>query len=295
LLPADRYSLAADCFGWFAVERCLFRADRLNAMSKLKQLILRQMRRKVFQRLWEQLAHLTIVGRNHWATDLRTSGELHLLDTMAGRLGPGAMILDVGANEGQYALEAATRLKPRAIYSFEPSSAAFSRLCKRVEETGYSQIIMPQRTAVGERAGEAILHSSQAGATIGSLLPLRTPYEPFREREDEPVAIITLDEFCRHYDIDNIDLLKIDVEGFEYKVLTGAEGLLRSRAIKNIQFEFGEAHIDARVYLRDFFDLLHADYEIYRVVADGLRLIPSYRPELEVFASINYFATLRYR
>jgi hypothetical protein len=56
-----------------------------------------------------------------------------------------------------------------------------------------------------------------------------------------------------------------------------------------IQFEFGEAAIDARSYLRDLFRLL-PEYTFSRVLKDGLRSVPEYREELEIFRTINFLA-----
>jgi hypothetical protein len=87
--------------------------------------------------------------------------------------------------------------------------------------------------------------------------------------------------------------LKIDVEGHELNVLKGAAELLSSRRINFIQFEFGEADIDSRTYLRDFFDLLSDNYDFFRIVPHGLRPIGAYSSAHEVFATINYLAALR--
>ena len=51
----------------------------------------------------------------------------------------------------------------------------------------------------------------------------------------------TLDGLCATLNIDKIDYLKIDAEGAEYKILIGAERMLRERKIINVQFEFHES------------------------------------------------------
>ncbi len=54
------------------------------------------------------------------------------------------------------------------------------------------------------------------------------------------VDVVSLDDYCRRYAIDHIDILKIDVEGGEYDALAGAENLLKSQAIDCIFIEFIE-------------------------------------------------------
>jgi hypothetical protein len=53
------------------------------------------------------------------------------------------------------------------------------------------------------------------------------------------IEISTSDEYCKNKNIKNIDLLKIDVEGWEMEVLMGATSMLKHRAIKEILLECG--------------------------------------------------------
>jgi hypothetical protein len=55
------------------------------------------------------------------------------------------------------------------------------------------------------------------------------------------VQTVCLDQFCRDNSINEIDLLKIDVQGHEYAALKGAEQLIRSGAIRTIFMELNWA------------------------------------------------------
>ena len=48
--------------------------------------------------------------------------------------------------------------------------------------------------------------------------------------------LTTLDDFIKEYNIDYIDIFKVDVEGFEYQVLRGANIALRDKKINVVQF-----------------------------------------------------------
>ena len=63
----------------------------------------------------------------------------------------------------------------------------------------------------------------------------------FRISDDgtETVHVCSLDDFCSHHEIENIDYLKIDTEGYELQVLQGAERLLQSGMIRFIELEAG--------------------------------------------------------
>jgi FkbM family methyltransferase len=250
----------------------------------VKRLVLKLMRAKPLQPAWAKLAHISRIGQNHWATAHDDSGEVDLLRRLAPSLA-GGVLFDVGANAGQWAADAFQIVKPRALYSFEPSSAAHERL---KAGPGVTAVNM----ALGSKAGQQTLHSSEPGATIGSLLNLRDPMRAFTEACSEQVEVGTVDQFCTARGVERIDFLKIDVEGSELAVLQGAEERLVKRAVRFVQFEFGEGHIDARTYLRDFFDVLEG-FDLYRIIPGGIVPLGQYRPELEVFASVNYLAVLR--
>ena len=255
-----------------------------------KDTLLALMRRRALQPMWEQLQRVSVIGQNFWASTVSESGELRVLTWLAGRVGKGAVVLDVGGNLGQYAIAAAVRLRPERIYSFEPSQVTRDGLHQAIRAAGLDGTILPQAFALSDRTGTATLHSSHACAPTASLHDLRNPIDGFRPEFSEQVELQTVDGFCSAHGIEQVALLKIDVEGHELSVLRGAGQMLAQGRIAHIQFEFGEANLDSRTYFRDFHDLLAKDYDLYRIVSDGLRGIPCYRPSLEVFATMNYFA-----
>jgi hypothetical protein len=113
----------------------------------------------------------------------------------------------------------------------------------------------------------------------------------WQSASQEVVACKTIDSYCREQVINRIHFLKIDVEGHELEVLQGAKGLLEAGRIDFIQFEFSAAHIDARVFFRDFYELLARQYQILRVLQNGLARVREYKPELELFKrATNYLA-----
>lgn len=112
-------------------------------------------------------------------------------------------------------------------------------------------------------------------------------------RPSEEIQVARLDDFCTDHDIRHIDLLRLDVEGSELRVLEGTRSLLSAGAIDLIQFEFGRASIDARTFMKDIFRLLEARYTMNRVVADSFFPIHAYSERFEVFLTTNYLAIRR--
>jgi len=74
-----------------------------------------------------------------------------------------------------------------------------------------------------------------------------------------PVRVRALDDCLREWGIDTVDLLKIDVDGFESKIISGSRDSLRSGRIKNLIIEFndfwlkkaGDSELDLRSRIED--------------------------------------------
>jgi len=150
-------------------------------------------------------------------------------------LRPGMNVIDVGANVGYFTALAASCIGPHGrIFSIEPSPYAFERLQRFLGMNGLKQV-----------------HAFQGG--LADCDGRRTLYwGPEAARNHAPsmvedsgsfsadVPIWTLDRCLEDWQVDRVDLLKMDVEGFEHRVLRGGLRALRDRRIKAILIEFNE-------------------------------------------------------
>jgi hypothetical protein len=97
------------------------------------------------------------------------------------------------------------------------------------------------------------------------------------------VPVSTLDKFCSERSVKQIDVLKIDTEGFEFEVLKGATSMLDRKAIKFIYFEFndittrseasGGALVPIDRLIRPYGYRFIATYNDYLVPKGGLFLV----------------------
>lgn len=87
-------------------------------------------------------------------------------------------------------------------------------------------------------------------------------------QEGQLTKVITLAEYCQASDIKKIDLLKIDVEGFEYFVLKGAEKLLKDKVIKKIIFEVDDHEKRYSIKSEDYSNLL-SQFNYKRIPSSG--------------------------
>lgn len=86
----------------------------------------------------------------------------------------------------------------------------------------------------------------------------QTRIEDFTGRV-EKVTIETIDNFCEEHDISRIDLLKMDIQGFELDALMGASAMLKRKAIRFVLSEVAFTKVDSDMtYFGDLNDCMEA-------------------------------------
>jgi FkbM family methyltransferase len=135
-----------------------------------------------------------------------------------------SLVLDVGANEGQYAKLLRTNHYTGRIVSFEPAREPFARL---LDASKSDQEWSVEQCALGGSSGVADLNIS-SGSVMNSFLPLNAQAQsdlPWAaSTTTERVHLKRLDDvFPDHARAGKAVLLKVDVQGFEAEVLRGAE------------------------------------------------------------------------
>lgn len=210
-----------------------------------------------------------------------SNGELSFLERNIGKF---STLFDVGANVGGWS-QIVNDMKPEAaIFAFEPVKSTFDKLANRK----FNQNVHLENIALGASSGEAefFIHGmSELNSLYNRADAGHAPHAT------EKIKLDTLDGYCSSKGIENIDLLKIDVEGQEFAVLQGAERLLSQKRIKAVQFEYGGSYINARVLLKDVFELfMKYGYALYKIYPDRLLACPAYRQELDNFQYSNFVA-----
>lgn len=146
-------------------------------------------------------------------------------------------ILDIGACSGGFAEEILAPRFPRAvIHSFEPSTRTFPRLKARADSSDGRHIA--HNFGLGEAAERRILHSTVDALPASSLLTSTeeniTAFPQTARTQDLPVEIKVLDEIAPQLSpaIQDDLLVKIDVQGFEDRVIRGGRKTIsRARAV----------------------------------------------------------------
>jgi FkbM family methyltransferase len=147
------------------------------------------------------------------------------------------MIFDVGANIGNYADMLFEIGYCGNVISFEPLTSAYVQLLAASRKN--PKWIIAERCAIGDKTGEIEINISK-NSQSSSVLPILDAHietEPDSAYiGSEKVKIYRLDEIAAGYASQSEALfLKMDVQGFEDKVLDGASGLLSE--VRGIQLE----------------------------------------------------------
>lgn len=151
-------------------------------------------------------------------------------------------VLDIGANTGQFATEIRKRLPEAQIYSFEPLKSCFEAL-------GASQAKDPQfrafNYALGNTNEEIDMHKS-AYSPSSSILQMSQVHKDLfphtKESTSEKIQIRRLDEIAKGLDLEKEILIKVDVQGFEDKVIEGGRETIKKAKIVLIENSFVELY-----------------------------------------------------
>jgi FkbM family methyltransferase len=198
------------------------------------------------------------------------------------------VIFDVGANVGTYSLEIKRHIADAEIFAFEPVFETFLELEKNASDKAKLFNI-----GFGELKGKGLLYNT-ANSTISEITTTHKDILPEIFKNTNEIISIefdidTIDDFCYLNNIQNIDFLKIDVEGNELSILKGASKMLANNGIQIIQFEFNTHNVYARVFLRDFY-LILKDFDFYRMKPNGLLALGNYAAKNEIFTAQNLIA-----
>jgi len=149
------------------------------------------------------------------------------------------VFFDVGAHTGETLMEMARHFPKAIIHAFEPDPESFS-LLQSVAHQFPQASIYP--LAMGEQPHTSKLLRNRASMT-NSILEVSpesrggTNADFYEKVGEAPITIATLDQFCPAHNIERIDFLKTDCQGFDLRVLRGAVNLLSQRKISVIQCE----------------------------------------------------------
>jgi FkbM family methyltransferase len=149
---------------------------------------------------------------------------------------PGAVVFDIGANFGYYSISLASAMQRAGhIFAFEPCKMTFSRLSTNIALNHLESLITAIPCGLSESRGLAYLDQIDGNSGAATLSA---------HVEGEAIEVDTLDHFCEANDVHGVDVIKVDVEGSELRVIEGARATL-ARHQPVIMVEFNSSALTA--------------------------------------------------
>jgi FkbM family methyltransferase len=182
--------------------------------------------------MWESLKRFgkyrIINAQYRWGVDLFDDlAKLAPADTFR-------VVVDVGANRGDFSKLFLRHFHRSVIHALEPVESTFIQLERELSSESRVRL---HRIAASDETGSAFIQTfanSEKNTLVKELMDSLV-VEP---RGEEKIRTIRLDRFFDEIKLDRIDLLKVDVEGLELKVLQGCGRYLTPSVIRYIFFEF---------------------------------------------------------
>ncbi len=219
-----------------------------------------------------------VIGRS-----IATQGvyDLPLTEALTRLADPGETALDLGANIGYASLVLARAVGPQGrVICFEPNPALLPLLRANVENWSHLPVapIQIEPVAVSDTNGDGVLGFPDEYAQNQGVATLEGGSGGI------PVSVRRLDSFG----ISSVGVMKVDVEGHETSVFSGAESLLAGKRIRDILFEEHDAY-PARSHQM----LLGHGYHIFRLTRSTFRplLLPPEEQSRQGFLPPNFLAT----
>jgi FkbM family methyltransferase len=182
---------------------------------------------------------------------------------------PGMGVLDIGANHGVYSLRLAKRLQGQGrVVALEPASSPAEMLERSITENSLGGVLSLMRVGLSDREGEAKLYIG-ANSELNSL----NAVDGFAHEASENVRLTTLDSLLTSANWPQefqIDVLKLDAEGEEIRILNGGRRFFLEQD-PLVLFEWKHGNAPNIGLLEAFSDL---GYGLYRLIPGLQALVP---------------------
>jgi FkbM family methyltransferase len=152
------------------------------------------------------------------------------------------VLIDIGANVGMYTIWAA-KTRGARVFAFEPESQNYSLLNRNIFLNGLEKRVNAYCLALSDSGGLSQLHLSNftAGGSCHSLgEQVDFKHEPMKPAFSQGCVSATLDDLVASGAVPEPDHIKIDVDGFEPKVIAGARRIVEGSKLRSLLIEVNQ-------------------------------------------------------
>lgn len=166
---------------------------------------------------------------------------------------PDEVLLDCGANVGMYTIWAAATRGVR-VYAFEPESQNFALLNRNILLNNLSERVRAFCMGLSDQAGLSVLHMADmriGGSchSVGEALDFK--HEPLQAAFQQGCITDTVDKLVSGGHMPMPNHIKIDVDGFEPKVIAGAVNTLAQSEMRSLLIETNQNLEDHRAMVKE--------------------------------------------
>jgi len=218
------------------------------------------------------------LGVGNYDDSLNRTGERRLLTALNATLGP-LTVIDIGAHHGWWSSALLEASPGNRVVAIEPDPQAFSVLSANLVDAPGALLL---NVGVADEDAVQLLHIDPSNSQLSTLLSdivERTPETlVLAGNSSIEVSVVRFASllnqvmeagFISH--VDEINLIKIDTEGFEFSIVEQVTAL-PDLAVPVLQFEFNSHALAQGQLIDDFAKLLGSRYQLFRLAPR--RLIP---------------------
>ena len=176
---------------------------------------------------------LTLIGReiafsapdaDVYLEGMSTLGPGDIIPVLSAACRPGDTVLDIGANIGVTAVISGVLVGPGRVVAIEPVPETFQHLGANIAASGLDNIICVQ-AAIGAQEGTVEL-VTRSGSHFAAFVGYEDVLDRYAGYAAFPARVVTVDRLVEEQGLHRVDVMKIDVEGYELEVLRGASSTL---------------------------------------------------------------------
>ena len=220
---------------------------------------------------------------------------LNFNDLLKDKIYKNPLIFDIGGNKGQSIEKYLKIFHQPIIHSFEPNKTDFDLMYKKFKN---NKNIFLNNFALGDKTEEKEFNITvnTGNSSFNKINPgtdwIKKRSKQYNTTEEgyvtsiQNVNVIKLDDYCKNNNINQIDLVKIDTQGYEDKVLEGSINTIKENKIKVIV---------AEIMFDDVYNkyLSFSDIEKF-IIPNNFRMIGIDLANNSLFSPLYFFANVYY-
>ena len=199
-----------------------------------------------------RVVYATPTSHTKWRVDSLLTKEPSTIEWIGG-FAAGEVLVDVGANVGMYTVLAAKTRRTR-VYAFEPEAQNFALLNRNIQLNGLGDRVIAYCAALSDVTGPSVLHLSSLDIggschSVGEKLDYK--HEPMTPAFSQGCVAYRLDELVEQGVVPGPTHIKVDVDGFEPKVIAGARKTLEDAGVRSLSIEVNQNLADHMAMVKE--------------------------------------------